>query len=248
MTTFRLAVDGSPGADEVADAIRGLAGSSELTDVIFLGDIAAYEPHTGEVAVDVRTLRPLDDREARAARPSARSVCSVDASWLAGLSQTAVARMRGGALAADDPSLLFGEPAPDAGVLVGGEREVQARPAHRCTGRIPAWRARPAPAPFRSCRPGRTDPGRCRGKGPGHATDRPQQPRRGWKQGSSRRSSSNCWLAAELEVLGVVVRQAMRRSGHSQEFQMKPRGPSEKVIDRAECCGVLTCADVEGRC
>jgi hypothetical protein len=64
-TTLRLAVDGSPGAAEVADAIRGLAGSSELTDVIFLGDIAAYEPHTGQVAVDVRTLRPLDGREAQ---------------------------------------------------------------------------------------------------------------------------------------------------------------------------------------
>jgi small-conductance mechanosensitive channel len=64
-TTLQLAVDGSPAADEVADAIRGLAGSSELTDVIFLGDIAAYEPHTGQVAVDVRTLRPLDEREAQ---------------------------------------------------------------------------------------------------------------------------------------------------------------------------------------
>lgn len=62
-TTLRLSVEGSPGAEEVADAIRGLAGSSELTDVIFLGDIAAYAPHTGEVAVDVQTLRPLDDRE-----------------------------------------------------------------------------------------------------------------------------------------------------------------------------------------
>jgi hypothetical protein len=62
-TTLRLSVEGSPGTEEVADAIRGLAGSSELTDVIFLGDIAAYAPHTGEVAVDVQTLRPLDDRE-----------------------------------------------------------------------------------------------------------------------------------------------------------------------------------------
>lgn len=63
-TTLRLSVEGSPGADEVAEAIRGLAGSSELTDVIFLGDIAAYEPHTGQVDVNVQTLRPLDDREA----------------------------------------------------------------------------------------------------------------------------------------------------------------------------------------
>jgi small conductance mechanosensitive channel len=64
-TTLRLSVDGNPGAEEVADAVRGLAGSSELTDVIFLGDIASYEPHTGQVAVDVRTLRPLDEREAQ---------------------------------------------------------------------------------------------------------------------------------------------------------------------------------------
>jgi hypothetical protein len=63
-TTLRLAVDGNPDAESVADAIRGLAGSSDLTDVIFLGDIAAYEPHTGQVAVDVRTLRPLDTHEA----------------------------------------------------------------------------------------------------------------------------------------------------------------------------------------
>jgi hypothetical protein len=63
-TTLRLSVEGSPGPDEVAEAIRGLAGSSELTDVIFLGDIAAYEPHTGQVDVNVQTLRPLDDREA----------------------------------------------------------------------------------------------------------------------------------------------------------------------------------------
>ena len=73
MTTMRLAVDGSPGADEVADAIRGLAGSSELTDVIFVGDLEAYEPHTGEVDVDVRTLRPLDDREAQLLTERARA-------------------------------------------------------------------------------------------------------------------------------------------------------------------------------
>jgi hypothetical protein len=73
-TTLRLSVEGSPGAEEVADAIRGLAGSSELTDVVFLGDIAAYEPHTGEVAVDVRTLRPLDDHEAELLEERAQRV------------------------------------------------------------------------------------------------------------------------------------------------------------------------------
>jgi small-conductance mechanosensitive channel len=62
-TTLRLAVDAAPEVGQVADAIRGLAGSADLTDVVFLGDIAAYQPNTGEVAIDVRTLRPLDERE-----------------------------------------------------------------------------------------------------------------------------------------------------------------------------------------
>ena len=93
-TTLRLSVEGSPGADEVADAIRGLAGSSELTDVIFLGDIAAYEPHTGQVAVDVRTLRPLDDREAQllTERARARAGRRPRLTLISAADQTAVAR------------------------------------------------------------------------------------------------------------------------------------------------------------
>ncbi len=73
-TRLQLSVEGSPGAEEVADAIRGLAGSSELTDVVFLGDIAAYEPHSGQVAVDVRTLRPLDEHEAELLEERAQRV------------------------------------------------------------------------------------------------------------------------------------------------------------------------------
>jgi small-conductance mechanosensitive channel len=62
--TFRLQVSGTRVDEvaEVADTLRGLAGSSELTDVVFVGDIASHRPNTGEIEVDVRTLRPLDGR------------------------------------------------------------------------------------------------------------------------------------------------------------------------------------------
>jgi small-conductance mechanosensitive channel len=59
--TFRLHV-GSQSSDEVADTLRRLAGSSDLTDVVFVGDIESHRPSTGEVEVDVKTLRPLDRR------------------------------------------------------------------------------------------------------------------------------------------------------------------------------------------
>ncbi len=51
---------GGRGADEVANTLRGLAGSKDLTEVVFLGDLDSYQPTTGEVEVDVHTLRPLD--------------------------------------------------------------------------------------------------------------------------------------------------------------------------------------------
>jgi small-conductance mechanosensitive channel len=60
---FRLKVTGSQ-ADDVADTLRGLAGTSDLTDVVFVGDIASHRQTTGEVEVDVRTARPLDRRAA----------------------------------------------------------------------------------------------------------------------------------------------------------------------------------------
>ncbi len=90
-TTLRLSVAGNPDADDVAEAIRGLAGSSELTDVIFLGDIAAYEPHTGQVAVDVRTLRPLDGHEAGLLEERAQRVLDRAPAAIAA-DQTAAAR------------------------------------------------------------------------------------------------------------------------------------------------------------
>ncbi len=48
--------------DEVAATLRGLAGTADLTQVVFLGDIASHQPNTGEVEIDVHTLRPLDHR------------------------------------------------------------------------------------------------------------------------------------------------------------------------------------------
>ncbi len=62
--TFRLRIDGHA-HDDVAQTLRGLAGSSELTDVVFVGDIASRQPSTGEVEVDVRTARPLDPQVAQ---------------------------------------------------------------------------------------------------------------------------------------------------------------------------------------
>ena len=59
--TFRLRIDGR-GHEDVAATLRGLAGSEQLTDVVFVGDIESRQPSTGEVEVDVRTLRPLDQR------------------------------------------------------------------------------------------------------------------------------------------------------------------------------------------
>jgi small-conductance mechanosensitive channel len=49
-------------AEDVADTLRSLAGTSDLTDVVFVGDIESHQPSTGEVEVDVRTSRPLDTR------------------------------------------------------------------------------------------------------------------------------------------------------------------------------------------
>lgn len=57
--TLRVRTNGRP-ADEVAATLRQLAGTTDLTEVVFLGDIATHQPSTGEVELDVHTLRPLD--------------------------------------------------------------------------------------------------------------------------------------------------------------------------------------------
>lgn len=56
--TLRVRTNGRPAA-EVAETLRQLAGTTDLTEVVFLGDIEAHQPHTGEVELDVHTLRPL---------------------------------------------------------------------------------------------------------------------------------------------------------------------------------------------
>jgi small conductance mechanosensitive channel len=61
-TRLRVRVGAGRAADEVADTLKVLAGSTELTDVIFIGDIESHEPSTGQVEVEVRTSRPLGER------------------------------------------------------------------------------------------------------------------------------------------------------------------------------------------
>jgi hypothetical protein len=45
-----------------AEALRGVAGSAQLTEVVFVGDLTAAPVRDGRVDVAVRTVRPLDDR------------------------------------------------------------------------------------------------------------------------------------------------------------------------------------------
>lgn len=63
VSTIRLSVPEDTTPDEAKSLLRGLAGTDGLTDVIFVGDIETYEPSTGEVEVEMRTSRVLDDRE-----------------------------------------------------------------------------------------------------------------------------------------------------------------------------------------
>jgi small-conductance mechanosensitive channel len=59
--TLRVKAEGHS-VEHVADTVRRLAGTTDLTQVVFLGDIAGHQPITGEVEVDVHTLRPLGQR------------------------------------------------------------------------------------------------------------------------------------------------------------------------------------------
>lgn len=65
VATIRLRVPDASDPAEAASLLRGLAGTDGLTDVIFVGDLEAHEASTGEVAIDVRTARTLDDRSKR---------------------------------------------------------------------------------------------------------------------------------------------------------------------------------------
>lgn len=62
VTTLRLQVPDASNPDAAASTLRGLAGTDGLTDVLFLGDLAARGPSTGEVEVDIRTSKALTHR------------------------------------------------------------------------------------------------------------------------------------------------------------------------------------------
>jgi len=53
---------GCRNATKAAAALRNLAGSEQLTDVVFVGDLAAHQVADGTVDVAVRTVKPLDER------------------------------------------------------------------------------------------------------------------------------------------------------------------------------------------
>jgi small conductance mechanosensitive channel len=65
--TIRLRVGDNPEFDLVsersaADTVRRLAGSENLTDVFFVGDLAAARRDDGDIDVEVKTVRPLDEK------------------------------------------------------------------------------------------------------------------------------------------------------------------------------------------
>jgi small conductance mechanosensitive channel len=62
VSTIRLALPDDATADDAKQMLRGLAGTDGLTDVIFVGDLESRNPVTGEVEVEVRTARTLDER------------------------------------------------------------------------------------------------------------------------------------------------------------------------------------------
>ena len=57
--TLRVRIPDERGADDAATMLRGLAGTDGLTDLVFVGDLAARDASTGEVEIDVRTTRSL---------------------------------------------------------------------------------------------------------------------------------------------------------------------------------------------
>lgn len=65
--TLRLQVGDNPEYDLVSersavDTVRQMAGSENLTDVFFVGDLAAARRADGDIDVEVKTVRPLDER------------------------------------------------------------------------------------------------------------------------------------------------------------------------------------------
>lgn len=62
-TTLRVKVPADAAAEDASVLLRDLAGTDGLTDVVFLGDLAAYDSSTGEVEVEVATPRALGNLE-----------------------------------------------------------------------------------------------------------------------------------------------------------------------------------------
>jgi len=62
-TKLRVRVPDEHAGEEAPLLIRELAGTDGLTDVVFLGDLAAREAATGEIEVEVATSRALGDVE-----------------------------------------------------------------------------------------------------------------------------------------------------------------------------------------
>ena len=61
--TVPRGVDPTTTTQAVADAMRDLAGTQHLTEVLFIDDIKAAANDLGQVEVEIRTARPLDPEE-----------------------------------------------------------------------------------------------------------------------------------------------------------------------------------------
>jgi small-conductance mechanosensitive channel len=62
-TKLRVRIPDEAVGDEAPSLLRGLAGTDGLTEVVFVGDLAANEASTGEIEVEVVTARALGDAE-----------------------------------------------------------------------------------------------------------------------------------------------------------------------------------------
>lgn len=60
--TLRVSVPPTADPDQAANVLRSMAGTDGLTDVFFLGDLAAHDAGDGHVEIDVATSRALDGR------------------------------------------------------------------------------------------------------------------------------------------------------------------------------------------
>lgn len=62
VSTIKIHVPDDATADDAMSLLRGLAGTDGLTDVVFVGDLDANQTHSGQVEVEMRTARTLDDQ------------------------------------------------------------------------------------------------------------------------------------------------------------------------------------------